>query len=199
MPKKGTCLESQSIWSDPRNMDALARFIVREDKAIAAVDTYAVRLGIWERGDSLSVDRFFGLIGNYLVLKHNLARLVSYHMPVVQIADILRRDCEAEALKGALSRFPVMDPAGDLKRGDQAGKLPGGGQGGETAVPPTMQRRMIGVFERLRSFPDVSGAKPLRGKLAGRFRIRTGDYRVQFRIEGNRVVVEKVGHRDRFY
>jgi mRNA-degrading endonuclease RelE of RelBE toxin-antitoxin system len=66
-------------------------------------------------------------------------------------------------------------------------------------LPATMQTRMIGVFERLKDFPAVSGAKPLRGKLAGRYRMRTGDYRVQFRVEGNRVIVEKVGHRDRFY
>ena len=66
-------------------------------------------------------------------------------------------------------------------------------------LPPTIQNRMIRVFERLKGFPAVSGAKPLRGKLAGRYRMRTGDYRVQFRVEGNRVIVEKVGHRDRFY
>jgi mRNA-degrading endonuclease RelE of RelBE toxin-antitoxin system len=66
-------------------------------------------------------------------------------------------------------------------------------------LPPTIQGRMIRVFERLRNFPAVSGAKPLRGKLAGRFRVRTGDYRAQFRVEGTRIIVEKVGHRDRFY
>ena len=66
-------------------------------------------------------------------------------------------------------------------------------------LPPTIQGRMIRVFERLRNFPAVSGARPLRGRLAGRFRMRTGDYRMQFRVEGNRIVVEKVGHRDRFY
>jgi len=66
-------------------------------------------------------------------------------------------------------------------------------------LPPTIQLRMIGIFERLKNFPAVSGAKPLRGKLAGRYRMRTGDYRIQFRVEGNRVIVEKVGHRDRFY
>jgi mRNA-degrading endonuclease RelE of RelBE toxin-antitoxin system len=48
-------------------------------------------------------------------------------------------------------------------------------------------------------WPTVSGAKPLTGKLAGHYRIRTGDYRLQFRVEGERVIVEKVGHRDRFY
>jgi len=37
-------------------------------------------------------------------------------------------------------------------------------------LPPTMQLRMIGIFERLKDFPAVSGARPLRGKLAGRYR-----------------------------
>jgi mRNA interferase RelE/StbE len=66
-------------------------------------------------------------------------------------------------------------------------------------LPPTIQGRMIRVFERLKNFPVVSGAKPLRGELAGRYRMRTGDYRIQFCVEGSRVIVEKVGHRDRFY
>jgi mRNA-degrading endonuclease RelE of RelBE toxin-antitoxin system len=35
--------------------------------------------------------------------------------------------------------------------------------------------------------------------LAGRFRLRTGDYRVQFRVDGEKIIVEKIGHRDRFY
>lgn len=45
----------------------------------------------------------------------------------------------------------------------------------------------------------MSGAKPLSGDLAGLFRLRTGDYRVQFRVERQRIVVEKIGHRDGFY
>jgi mRNA-degrading endonuclease RelE of RelBE toxin-antitoxin system len=45
----------------------------------------------------------------------------------------------------------------------------------------------------------VSGAKPLAGNLAGRYRIQTGDYRVQFGVEGETVIVEKIGHRDGFY
>jgi len=45
----------------------------------------------------------------------------------------------------------------------------------------------------------VSGAKRLRGELAGCYRIRTGDYRVQFRLREGKVVVERVGHRDGFY
>lgn len=59
--------------------------------------------------------------------------------------------------------------------------------------------RIVGIVERLKNWPDVSGAKPLRHGLAGRWRIRTGDYRVQFRVEGARVIVERLGHRDGFY
>jgi mRNA-degrading endonuclease RelE of RelBE toxin-antitoxin system len=35
--------------------------------------------------------------------------------------------------------------------------------------------------------------------LAGRYRIRSGDYRVQFHVTGDVVTVVKVGHRDGFY
>lgn len=67
------------------------------------------------------------------------------------------------------------------------------------ALPKPMQQRVALLLERLRNWPDVSGAKPLRGKLAGRYRIRTGDYRLQFQVVGERVIVEKIGHRDGFY
>lgn len=66
-------------------------------------------------------------------------------------------------------------------------------------LPLMIQQRVLAVLERLRHWPAVSGAKPLRSALAGRWRIRTGDYRVQFFIDGNRLVVEKIGHRDHFY
>ncbi|MDA1050112.1 MAG: type II toxin-antitoxin system RelE/ParE family toxin [Planctomycetota bacterium] len=66
-------------------------------------------------------------------------------------------------------------------------------------LPVSIQTRMEKVFQRLRQWPSVSGAKPLRGDLAGRFRMRTGDYRVQFCVTGNVVTIEKVGHRDGFY
>lgn len=59
--------------------------------------------------------------------------------------------------------------------------------------------RVMRLMERLHNWPEVSGVKPLSGNLAGHFRMRTGDYRVQFRLEGETVIVEKIGHRDRFY
>ena len=55
------------------------------------------------------------------------------------------------------------------------------------------------VLRRLERWPDASGAKPLRGDLVGRYRLRTGDYRIQFHVAGDVVTVEKIGHRDGFY
>ena len=64
----------------------------------------------------------------------------------------------------------------------------------EVTVPEVLR-----LLLRLEQWPNVSGAKRLTGGLAGRFRLRTGDYRVQFRAVGDRVTVEKIGHRDGFY
>jgi len=66
-------------------------------------------------------------------------------------------------------------------------------------LPLVMHARVLSLLERLAKWPALSGAKPLTGPLAGRYRLRTGDYRVQFRVEGHTVIVEKIGHRDRFY
>ena len=62
-----------------------------------------------------------------------------------------------------------------------------------------MHGRVLKLLVRLEHWPDVSGAKPLRGELAGRYRLRTGDYRIQFLVAGSVVTVEKIGHRDGFY
>ena len=66
-------------------------------------------------------------------------------------------------------------------------------------LPLVIHARVLALLQRLAKWPAVSGAKPLTGNLAGRYRLRTGDYRLQFRVEGQTVVVEKIGHRDRFY
>ena len=67
------------------------------------------------------------------------------------------------------------------------------------ALPERIKSRMVKIVARLERWPEVSGARPLRGSLAGRYRIRTGDYRIQFRVEDDEVVIEQAGHRDRFY
>jgi mRNA-degrading endonuclease RelE of RelBE toxin-antitoxin system len=68
-----------------------------------------------------------------------------------------------------------------------------------TKLPRPIQTRVIHLVDRLQNWPNVSGAKPLSGALAGHFRLRTGDYRVQFRLEQKKVIVERIGHRDGFY
>ena len=70
---------------------------------------------------------------------------------------------------------------------------------GPEDLPLVIHSRVLSLLQRLANWPAVSGAKPLTGSLAGRYRLRTGDYRLQFRVAGQAVIVEKIGHRDRFY
>jgi len=62
-----------------------------------------------------------------------------------------------------------------------------------------LHSRVLTILKKLENWPAVSGAKPLRHALAGHYRMRTGDYRVQFCVRGQTVIVEKIGHRDGFY
>jgi mRNA-degrading endonuclease RelE of RelBE toxin-antitoxin system len=76
-------------------------------------------------------------------------------------------------------------------------------------LPKVIRARIEHLFVRLQAWPDVSGAKPLRGALAGHYRLRTGDYRIQFHVEAGDakarppkpdiVWIERIGHRDGFY
>ena len=69
------------------------------------------------------------------------------------------------------------------------------------ALPRPIQARLASVFERLKDWPHVSGAKPLRRNLAGNWRIRTGDYRVVFSpsADDQTVTVWKIGYRGNVY
>ena len=87
-------------------------------------------------------------------------------------------------------------------------------------LPSLIAVRVEKLLARLNRWPDVSGVKHLRGNLAGKCRLRTGDYRLQFHVQEKKtavkakqtgkatkeretidyiVVVEKIGHRDGFY
>jgi len=66
-------------------------------------------------------------------------------------------------------------------------------------LPKTIKVRVLHLVERLEHWPRVSGMKPLTGNLAGHFRLRTGDYRLQFRIAGDQIIIERIGHRADFY
>jgi mRNA-degrading endonuclease RelE of RelBE toxin-antitoxin system len=67
------------------------------------------------------------------------------------------------------------------------------------ALNSPLHGRVLRLLVRLEQWPDVSGAKRLMGELAGSYRLRTGDYRVQFSVVGDKVTVDKIGHRDGFY
>lgn len=66
-------------------------------------------------------------------------------------------------------------------------------------LPRSIQPRVDNVILRLADWPAVSGVKPLVAKLAGNFRIRTGDYRIVFRVSGDKVIVWKIGDRKDVY
>lgn len=66
-------------------------------------------------------------------------------------------------------------------------------------LPRVVVQRIGKLVDRLEKWPEISGVKSLSGNLAGRYRLRTGDYRIQFRVEGQVIFVERIGHRDGFY
>jgi mRNA-degrading endonuclease RelE of RelBE toxin-antitoxin system len=66
-------------------------------------------------------------------------------------------------------------------------------------LPQAVRERVAKILARLEKWPNVSGVKRLTGSLAGCFRIRTGDYRMRFRISGELITVDKIGHRKDVY
>jgi mRNA interferase RelE/StbE len=67
------------------------------------------------------------------------------------------------------------------------------------ALPVIIRARVLRIFERLALWPSVSGAKPLSGDWAGHYRIRTGDWRVIFRVVTPQVIVVRIKHRSEVY
>ena len=67
------------------------------------------------------------------------------------------------------------------------------------ALPVSIHRRVLDVLARLEQWPTISGAKPLRRELKGHFRVRTGDWRVIFRPQGDAVWMTAVDNRKDVY
>ncbi len=67
------------------------------------------------------------------------------------------------------------------------------------ALPRKIRERVAKMLKRLEAWPIVSGVKALSGNLAGRYRARVGDYRIRFRVDGDTVLVDKIGHRKDVY
>jgi mRNA interferase RelE/StbE len=68
------------------------------------------------------------------------------------------------------------------------------------ALDRQLQRRVIEKVTALCQDPLPAGSKKLKGQV-DHFRIRVGDYRVVYRIEGKRVVIVivRIGHRRDVY
>ena len=71
-------------------------------------------------------------------------------------------------------------------------RLTGAAQRKLTELNELLVSRVTSILVRLGDWPVVSGVKPLRGKLSGRFQISSGEYGVQFYIGGQAVMVEKL-------
>jgi mRNA-degrading endonuclease RelE of RelBE toxin-antitoxin system len=67
------------------------------------------------------------------------------------------------------------------------------------SLRPTQHAAIHRLFLRLVDWPDVSGAKPMRGSLNGQFRMRSGDWRLVFTVSGGAVVVTRIAHRSEVY
>jgi mRNA interferase RelE/StbE len=59
--------------------------------------------------------------------------------------------------------------------------------------------RVNSIIERLHDWPRVSGAKPLRGRLKGSYRVRTGDWRIIFNIHGGVLTITAISNRKDAY
>jgi mRNA interferase RelE/StbE len=69
------------------------------------------------------------------------------------------------------------------------------------ALPLPIQARVAAIYQRLTHWPDVSGAKPMRKDLHGAYRVRTGDYRVLFRVDATAecILVFRIANRRDVY
>ncbi|HEY5932735.1 MAG TPA: type II toxin-antitoxin system RelE/ParE family toxin [Nitrospira sp.] len=66
------------------------------------------------------------------------------------------------------------------------------------ALDTSVKRRIGNTLQRYEQHP-LSHAEPLKQSELGSYRFRIGDYRVVFDLEGEQIVVLRVGHRRDIY
>ncbi|MYC97198.1 MAG: type II toxin-antitoxin system RelE/ParE family toxin [Caldilineaceae bacterium SB0661_bin_32] len=62
-------------------------------------------------------------------------------------------------------------------------------------LPQDVVRRLDAVFQQLAENPRPDGIVKLSGKTSSGWRVRVGDYRILYRIEGSRIEVYRITHR----
>jgi mRNA interferase RelE/StbE len=65
------------------------------------------------------------------------------------------------------------------------------------ALPKSDQRRIIARIEALRN--DLGGDVKKLTNFTPEYRLRVGDYRILFEVEGNRVIIYRILHRKDAY
>jgi mRNA interferase RelE/StbE len=68
-------------------------------------------------------------------------------------------------------------------------------------IPKADQKRILNKVETLAENPFPSGYKPLQGQLSGYYRIRSGDYRIVYSVNKEKVtiLILKIGQRGSIY
>jgi len=76
-------------------------------------------------------------------------------------------------------------------------------QKGYDNLAANIQHAMDEIMERLKAWPEVSGARILYGKCwgPGKYRMKTWDWRIEFQVDDDArtITVLRIGHRDKFY
>ncbi len=67
------------------------------------------------------------------------------------------------------------------------------------AVPKNIKDRIRHAVENRLMVDPISYGVPLRKSLHGYYKLRVGDYRIIFQIEGQHILILKIGHRKDVY
>ena len=62
-------------------------------------------------------------------------------------------------------------------------------------LPPEVIRRIDALISQLANNPRPDGVVKLSGQMDSDWRVRVGDYRILYRIEGHRVDIYRIRHR----
>lgn len=62
-------------------------------------------------------------------------------------------------------------------------------------MPKDVVRRLDALFQQLAEDPRPDGVVKLAGKTSSGWRVRVGDYRILYQIEGSRIYVYRLKHR----
>ncbi|MFH1504150.1 MAG: type II toxin-antitoxin system RelE/ParE family toxin [Candidatus Omnitrophota bacterium] len=66
-------------------------------------------------------------------------------------------------------------------------------------IPKNIQERIRRAIEQRLSIEPIKYGEPLKRGLQGYRKLRVGDYRVVYRVDKERVIILKIGHRKEVY